>query len=102
MYSHDGDWILIQPGYPIRTFTGRSVFAAHRDLTQLITSFIACWHQGIHHALLVAFIFFDILKFLLTANVLKALARRLSLLIGSCIFFPNVQISKNPANMRSA
>jgi len=30
------------------------------------------------------------------------LARRLSLLIGSCIFFPNVQISKNPANMRSA
>ena len=73
MYSHGGDWILIQPGYPIRTFTGRSVFAAHRDLTQLITSFIACWHQGIHHALLVAFDLFnfDILKFLLAANVVK-------------------------------
>ena len=69
MYSHSGDWILIQPGYPIRTFTDRSVFAAPRDLSQLITSFFACWHQGIHHVLLVAFDLFnfDILKFLLAA-----------------------------------
>ena len=70
MYSHSGDWILIQPGYPIRTFTDRSVFAAPRDLSQLITSFIACWHQGIHHVLLVAFDLFnfDILKFLLAVH----------------------------------
>jgi len=65
MYSHGGDRILIQPGYPIRTSTGRSVFAALRGLSQLITSFIACWHQGIHHALLVAFFILILLKFLL-------------------------------------
>ena len=52
MYSHGGGRILIQPGYPIRKSTGRSVFAALRGLSQLITSFIACWHQGIHHVLL--------------------------------------------------
>ena len=60
MYSHSGDWILLQPGYPIRTSTGYSAFAAFRGLSQLITSFIACWHQGIHHVLLVAFIHLDI------------------------------------------
>ena len=41
-------------GYPIRKSPGQSVFAAHRSLSQLITSFFACWHQGIHHAPLVA------------------------------------------------
>ena len=65
MYSHSGDWILLQPGYPIRTSTGYSVFAALRGLSQLITSFIACWHQGIHHVLLVAFFILILLKFLL-------------------------------------
>ena len=33
---------------------GSKRIAAPRDLSQLITSFIAYWHQGIHHALLVA------------------------------------------------
>ena len=65
MYSHSGDWTLLQPGYPIRTSTGCSVFAAFRGLSQLITSFIACWHQGIHHVLLVAFFILILLKFLL-------------------------------------
>jgi hypothetical protein len=88
MYSHGGDWILIQPGYPIRTFTGRSVFAAHRDLTQLITSFIACWHQGIHHALLVAFIFFDILKFLLAAHDIKITDSQTQLINWKLYFLP--------------
>ena len=41
-------------GYPIRKSTGQSVFAALRGLSQLITSFIACWHQGIHHVPFVA------------------------------------------------
>ena len=45
---------IIRWGYPIRTFTGQSLFAAHRSLTQLTTSFIAYWHQGIHDALFVA------------------------------------------------
>jgi hypothetical protein len=29
------------PGYPIRKSAGQSLFAAHRCLSQLITSFIA-------------------------------------------------------------
>ena len=90
MYSHSGDWILIQPGYPIRTFTDRSVFAAPRDLSQLITSFIACWHQGIHHVLLVAFDLsnFDILKFLLAANGKSHLHADSANYFGSCNFLP--------------
>ena len=46
--------ILINTGYPIRKSTGQSVFAAIRSLSQLITSFFAYWHQGIHHVLFVA------------------------------------------------
>jgi hypothetical protein len=40
--------ILIPPGYPIRKSPDHRVFAAPRSLSQLITSFIACQHQGIH------------------------------------------------------
>ena len=54
MDSHELGQVLPRPGYPIRTFTGQSVFAALRDLSQLTTSFIAYWHQGIHDALFVA------------------------------------------------
>ena len=54
MYSHGDDRVLPRPGYPIRKSTGQSVFAAIRRLSQLITSFIAYWHQGIHHVLFVA------------------------------------------------
>ena len=46
--------VLPHSGYPIRTCTGQSVFAALRALSQLTTSFIAYWHQGIHDALFVA------------------------------------------------
>ena len=35
-------------GYPIRKSPDHSVFAAPRSLSQLITSFIAHQHQGIH------------------------------------------------------
>ena len=40
-YSERNDVILITPGYPIRKSAGQSLFAAHRCLSQLITSFIA-------------------------------------------------------------
>ncbi len=39
-------------GFPIRTFTDQSLFAAPRDLSQRTTSFIASDCQGIHHMLL--------------------------------------------------
>ena len=42
------DGVLPPSGYPIRKSPDQSVFAAPRSLSQLITSFIACWHQGIH------------------------------------------------------
>ena len=54
MYSSQNWSVLSNPGYPIRKSTGQSVFAAIRCLSQLITSFIAYWHQGIHHVLFVA------------------------------------------------
>ena len=40
-YSASNDIILMIPGYPIRKSSGQSLFAAHRRLSQLITSFIA-------------------------------------------------------------
>ncbi len=41
-------------GCPIRRSPGRSLFAAHRSLSQLTTSFIAVLRQGIHRTPLVA------------------------------------------------
>ena len=41
-------------GFPIRRSPDQSLFAAPRGLSQLATSFIACFCQGIHHAPLVA------------------------------------------------
>ncbi len=40
-------------GFPIRKSPGQSLFAAHRGLSQLTTSFIAIFRQGIHRAPLV-------------------------------------------------
>ena len=54
MYSQERERMLLRSGYPIRKSTGQSVFAALRSLSQLTTSFIAYWHQGIHDALFVA------------------------------------------------
>ena len=39
-------------GFPIRTFTDQSLFAAPRNLSQRTTSFVASDCQGIHHMLL--------------------------------------------------
>ena len=41
-------------GFPIRKSPDQSLLAAPRSLSQLATSFIACFCQGIHHAPLVA------------------------------------------------
>jgi hypothetical protein len=41
-------------GCPIRKSPGRSLFAAHRGLSQLTTSFIAVLRQGIHRTPLLA------------------------------------------------
>ena len=41
-------------GFPIRRSPGQSLFAAHRSLSQLTTSFIAVLRQGIHRTPLVA------------------------------------------------
>src|SRR5437899_2781231 len=54
MDSQKLERVLLRSGYPIRKSTGQSVFAAVRSLSQLTTSFIAYWHQGIHDALFVA------------------------------------------------
>ena len=54
MNSQELEQVLPCSGYPIRKFTGQSVFAALRDLSQLATSFIASRRQGIHRSLLVA------------------------------------------------
>ena len=54
MYSQELEQVLPHSGYPIRKSPGHSVFTALRGLSQLATSFIAYWHQGIHYALFVA------------------------------------------------
>ena len=41
-------------GFPIRKSTGRRLLTANRGLSQLITSFIGSWCQGIHLMLLFA------------------------------------------------
>lgn len=47
-YSDEDDCRLWQPGFPIRKSPDQSVFAAPRSLSQLTTSFIASYRQGIH------------------------------------------------------
>ena len=46
--------ILHHVGFPIRKSVGRSLFAAHHSLSQLVTSFVGSWCQGIHLTLLFA------------------------------------------------
>ena len=49
MYSAYDDGGLAPSGYPIRTPPGLSSLAALRGFSQLVASFFACQHQGIHH-----------------------------------------------------
>ena len=48
MNSSDNNPVLTRLGCPIRRSTDHSLLAAPRGLSQLATSFIASWHQGIH------------------------------------------------------
>ena len=48
MYSGRNNDGLTPLGYPIRKSPDQSVFATPRSLSQLITSFIAWYRQGIH------------------------------------------------------
>jgi hypothetical protein len=52
IYSVHDDWILLQPGYPIRTSPDLRLLAAPRSFSQLTTSFFDSWRQGIHRTLL--------------------------------------------------
>ena len=47
-YSDINSCLLRQLGFPIRKSPDQSVFAAPRSLSQLTTSFIASYRQGIH------------------------------------------------------
>ena len=49
-----GFMILHHEGFPIRKSAGRSLFAAHRSLSQLVTSFFGSWCQGIRRMLFLA------------------------------------------------
>ena len=46
--------ILHHVGFPIRKSVGQCLFAANHSLSQLVTSFIGSWCQGIHLTLLFA------------------------------------------------
>ena len=49
-----GSQVLHLRGFPIRKSADRSSFAAPRSLSQLVTSFIGSWCQGIHLMLFLA------------------------------------------------
>ena len=54
MYSDKNDGLLLPSGFPIRNSSGHSFFPALRSLSQVSTSFFACWYQGIHQQPLAA------------------------------------------------
>ena len=54
MDSVHGDWGLLSQVSPFRNLRVKWIFAPNRSLSQLITSFVGTWCQGIHPALLLA------------------------------------------------
>lgn len=48
IYSLYDTTTLLVMGCPIRIFPGLCLFAAHRNFSQLTTSFFGSWRQGIH------------------------------------------------------
>lgn len=83
-------------GYPIRKSPDRSVLAAPRSLSQLIASFIAYRHQGIHHVLFVAFDIVHSEIFCVHFVRLKTNSMfTVSALFKVVIFLPYLQMSKN-------
>ena len=57
--------VLHHGGFPIRKSTDQSPFAAPRSLSQLVTSFVGSWCQGIHLMLLFAWTSFFGSRYLL-------------------------------------
>ena len=58
--------VLHHSGFPIRKSTDQSLFTAPRGLSQLVTSFVGFWCQGIHLMLFIAwtsFVLFSCLSF---------------------------------------
>ena len=58
IYSCVDTSALPEVSFLIRRSTGQSLFAAHRSLSQLVTSFFGAWCQGIHHMPLLALIIY--------------------------------------------
>ena len=69
-----GSMVLHHRDCPIRKSTGQSLFPAHRGLSQVVTSFIGSWCQGIHLMLFFAW----------TAPLAFVLSR-----FASCLSFAN-------------
>ena len=54
MDSSYGDWVLPQPGSPIRISAAQCLLPAPRSFSQVVTSFVGDQCQGIHPVLLLA------------------------------------------------
>ena len=81
-YVFSGRFMTLRhEGFPIRISTDRSLFAAPRSFSQLITSFFGSWCQGIHLMLFFAWTFlflgsrsfFELLEFHKTNNLIRLL-----------------------------
>ena len=68
-----GFMILHHEGFPIRKSAGRSLFAAHRSLSQLVTSFFGSWCQGIPLVLFFAWTPLYIFRYTLCSRLLELL-----------------------------
>ena len=84
--------VLHHGGFPIRKSTDQSPFAAPRSLSQLVTSFVGSWCQGIHLMLFFAWtsffrfsLSFELLEFL--TNVRDIARERFSLHTFSSLHF---------------
>ncbi len=58
IYSSSDTVALPTVSFLIRKSAGQSLFAAHRSLSQLVTSFFGAWCQGIHPMPLLALIIY--------------------------------------------
>ena len=61
IYSLYDDCVLPQPGCPIQISAGQWLFAPLRSFSQLITSFVGSWCQGILHMLFLTWPLFSLL-----------------------------------------
>ena len=97
IYLFDSVYDTLKVGFPIRKSPDHSSFAAPRSLSQLITSFIGSWCQGIPLALLLAWSIRILLLFdptikkspilvLFTVRIMQAQFQKF--LKQNCIYYP--------------